>query len=519
MQIKPVLLSLTCLAGPVLAQDQAQSQPLSAIDWLAVQRNAPPVVVLPDQNPVAQSAAVPDVDVQPLDAPGLGGVGLLSSAVTGLPPSLWQGSSEADLIAALERLQTRRPAIPALTQLLHILMLAEADPPASAKGDALLRARATLLYQHGLVPQAEALMEQMGTMTPALFDLAFDLALLTGSDEALCGVLNDTPSLSTDLPTRIWCATRSGDFPHAMTIYQTGVALNQMSTLDAELLLRFLDPEYSETVAPLQPPVRPTPLQFRLFEAIGEALPTTPLPLPFAVVELSGDSGWRAQLQAAERLARVGAIDGNQLLGVYTAQDPAASGGIWDRVEALQRFEAALAKVEPDAISTTLEQVWPQMRAAGLLVSFANLFAPQLQGLALSDRAQTIARTAGLLTDAYEDVARDLTNSPDAGLRFLAALAQGQTPASIPVDMPHAAALAAAWDGAPQAPSGLAGLPTQNRLGEALLTVLQSFESGAAGNDADLTDALRALRAFGLEDTARRAALQLAILDKEGARR
>ena len=65
----------------------------------------------------------------------------------------------------------------------------------------------------------------------------------------------------------------------------------------------------------------------------------------------------------------------------------------------------------------------------------------------------------------------------------------------------------------------LAGLPAENRLGEALLQAIQLFESGAAGDDADLTDALRVLRAFGLEDTARRAALQLAILDMEGARR
>jgi hypothetical protein len=362
-------------------------------------------------------------------------------------------------------------------------------------------------------------MERIGTLTPQLFDLAFDLALLTASDEALCALLGDMPNLTTDLPTRIWCATRSGDYPHAMTIYQTGVALGQLSDLDTELLLRFLDPEYSEDVAPMQPPVRPTPLQFRLFEAIGEALPTTPLPLPFAVVELSGDAGWRAQLQAAERLARVGAIDANQLLGVYTAQKPAASGGIWDRVAALQKLETALGSGNAPAISTALEQVWPQMRAAGLLVPFSHLFAAQLQDIPLGQRAQDIATTAGLLTDSYETVGQKLANSPNARLAFLGSLATGTPTGSIPAGLPHASALAAAWTASPQAPAMLAGLPAENRLGEALLHAIQLFESGAAGDDADLTDALRVLRAFGLEDAARRAALQLAILDMEGARR
>lgn len=519
MQIKPSLLILACTAWPAFAQQQPQEQPLSAIDWLAVPQNAAPVVVVPEANPVAQSATVPEVEVQSLDAPGVGGVGLLPGSVTGLPPSLWRGSSEADLIAALDLLQIRRPSVPALTGLLHILMLAEAEPPSSATGDAFLNARVNLLYRHGLVPPAEALIERVGVLTPQLFDLAFDLALLTGTDEALCAVLSDAPNLSTDLPTRIWCATRSGDYSHAITIYQTGVALGQLSDLDTELLLRFLDPEYAEDAEPMPPPVRPTPLQFRLFEAIGEALPTTPLPLSFAVVELSGDSGWRAQLQAAERLARAGAIDGNQLLGVYSAQKPAASGGIWDRVDALQRFETALTRGTPDALSSALEQVWPQMRAAGLLVPFSNLFASRLQGLSLSERAETIAATAGLLSDGYESVAQDLVASPDPNLAFLASLARGQKPTRIPADVPHAAALAEAWSDTAQAPGELAGLPGQNRLGEALLSAIRNFDAGASGNDTELTEALRALRAFGLEDTARRAALQLAILDMEGARR
>lgn len=518
MQIKSFVLISACTALPLAAQEQ----PLSAIDWLAVQRNAPPVINTPvptPDTPVAESATVPNVEVQPLDAPTVGGVGLLPGSITGLPATLWTGSRTADLIGMLDEMALRGPSVPALDSLLHTLLLAEAETPSLSQGEAFLTKRIEVLYHHGLVAPAEALLERAGDLTPELFALAFDLALLTGSDEALCQVLDARPNLSTDLATRIWCATRSGDFPRAMTVYQTGTTLGQLSDLDTELLLRFLDPEYTETTSPLRPPVRPTPLQFRLFEAIGEALPTAPLPLPFAVVELTGDSGWRAQLQAAERLSRAGALDGNQLLGVYTEQTRAASGGIWDRVEALQRFETALTTGDPGAISSSLQTVWPQMRSAGLLVPFSNLFAAQLRGLPLSDRAQEIADIAGLLSDSYEDAARALVESTDPEMTFLAAIALGQRPTRPAPDLPHSEALAAAWAGPASAPEDLAGLPGQNRLGEALLQAIQRFESGSNGNDGDVTAALHALRAFGLEDTARRAALQLAILDMEGARR
>lgn len=123
MQIKPALLILACAAWPAAAQQQEQNQPLSAIDWLAVQRNAPPVVLIPDQNPIAESATIPNVEVQPLDAPEIGGVGLLPSSVTGLPPTLWQGSTEAAFASSLERMETRRPTVPALNSLLHLSLI------------------------------------------------------------------------------------------------------------------------------------------------------------------------------------------------------------------------------------------------------------------------------------------------------------------------------------------------------------------------------------------------------------
>lgn len=518
MQIRSLSVCLSILA----AQATAQDKPLSAIDWLAVQRDVPQIVTVqpaPLETPVAQSATVPSVEVLPLDAPTIGGAGLLPSSVTGLPVTLWQGSRESDLIAAIRNLEDRPPAVPALNTLFHTLLLAEALPPKSSDGQDLFLARIDVLFDHGLVAPAEALMEQAGTLTPALFGRALDLALLTGTDEALCEELARDPGLSRDLPALIWCATRSGDFSRAMTIYQTGTALGQVSGLDADLLLRFLDPEFAETAEPLRPPVRPTPLQFRMFEAIGEALPTAPLPLPFAVVELTGDSGWRAQLQAAERLARAGAIDGNQLLGAYTEQLRAASGGIWDRVEALQRFETALTTRDPGAISSSLERVWPQMRSAGLLVPFSNLFAARLQDLPLSARAQRLAGYAVLLSDDYETAAVRLSEGDDGDLAFLAQIARGMVPVDLPSEVPHAEALADAWRTAPAAPPELAEMAASARLGEALLRAIDSFDSGAEGNGAALTESLLTLRAFGLEDTARRSALQLAILDMESARR
>ena len=48
-------------------------------------------------------------------------------------------------------------------------------------------------------------------------------------------------------------------------------------------------------------PGAPDPLTFRLFETIGERLPTAALPRAFAHADLRDVAGWKAQIEAAER--------------------------------------------------------------------------------------------------------------------------------------------------------------------------------------------------------------------------
>ncbi|WGW02786.1 hypothetical protein [Tropicibacter oceani] len=466
--------------------------------------------------PVADSATAPRVEAMPLGLPGLGGAGLLSPKTTGLPATLWLGSDPERLRSLI---RAAKPTVPALRDLLHTLMLAEADPPApGADGIAHLGARLDWLIALGAVEEALALIDIAGHDDPQLFARWADLNLLLGQAAAPCAALRTRPGLSDDLSMRIFCTAREGDWQRASLLLTTAATLGDLAPRQVDLLERFLDNEIAEERPPLIPPVRPTALEFRLFEALGEPLPTAPLPLAYSVLDLGGDNGWRAQIEAAERLARVGAVPANRLLGLYTLREPAASGGVWDRVEALQRFEATLSRGAPDAVSLALPRVWSQMASAGLLVPFSELFADRLARLPLSGRATRMAARAGFLSPGYEDLSLALG---DEGVetRFLTAIARGQLPPPAEaVDLPHAAAVAAGFAGAP-VPEVLTEQLQQGRLGEVILRAVAMFASGAEGNSADLTDALATFRAVGLENIARRAALQIMLLDAERARR
>jgi hypothetical protein len=58
------------------------------------------------------------------------------------------------------------------------------------------------------------------------------------------------------------------------------------------------------------------------------------------------------------------------------------------------------------------------------------------------------------------------------------------------------------------------GAARDNRLGEVILQVLAMLQKGAQGDTTAMRDALATLRALGLEDTARRAALQSLLLER-----
>lgn len=464
--------------------------------------------------PVAQSATSPSVESAPLGSTGAGAAGLLPSRMTGLPITLWRGSDAAGIATLFAAVD---PPVPALASLMRTLALAEADPPAG-NGTDHLTARLDWLIADGAVDEALALLDIAGTNDPALFHRWADLNLLLGRSDPPCRAAAAQPALVMDPALTIFCAARGGDWSRAALLLGTHRTLGDIPARRIDLLERFLDPELNEERAPLSPPLRPSPLEVRLFEALGDPLPTAILPLPFAVLDLNGDNGWRAQIEAAERLARGGALPPNRLLGLYSLRRAAASGGVWDRVSALQAFEAALTRNNPSQIEQTLIRVWPQMASGGLLVPFATLFAERLAGgPELQGRAGRLAQRAIFLSPGYESLSAGLTGEAPE-LAFLTAIARGEAPAGDPPDLPHASAVAEVFGGAPM-PQVLRAQLAEGRLGETMLRALAMTASGAEGNAADLTDGLATLRALGLEDSARRAALQLMILDAERARR
>lgn len=521
MQIKGAI-SL-CVGLSLLALQAKAEEPLSAIDWLSQSVAAPGGTVLPpagdpkakprDEAPVDKDGALPEtVSVSPLDAPSPDATGIFSSKVTGLPADLWGMGSEPEILAGIAK-EGVEP-LPALQGLLMMLMLAEATPPVdSTRSGRLLLARTDKLLDLGALEQAEALIDSSGLENAEIFRRAFDIDLLTGQEDRGCERMQALPNLAPTFPARVFCLARSGDWNAAALTLRTAQALGQVSEADDALLSRFLDPDLYEGEGVLATPDRITPLSWRLFEAIGEPLPTHSLPVAFSHAEMLETAGWRAQIEAAERLARVGAIPPNRLLGQYTERMPAASGGVWDRVDAIQRFDAALEAKDAGAVALTLPGAWSAMTSVELEVPFALLFGDALSQLDLQGDVGRLAFEIGLLSSEYEALAA-ARKPQNAREGFLIGLAKGDVSGAVPQDSLQRA-IAAAFRSPPLTPE-YQDLLDQRRLGEGILLAIRQIASGLQGQLEEVTAGLAFLRHVGLEDAARRTALQLVLLERRG---
>jgi hypothetical protein len=518
-----VCAALVLVAGfapfSVLAQSD---EPLSAIDWLSQSVSTPAGTAVPgpDEKP-DEPAVTPDgfmpseVATSSIDGPSRDAVGLIPATRSGLPERLWGVGLTEEIAAHLtaEDVET----LPALQNLFRTMLLAESRPPVDSDGSGrLLLARIDKLLALGALDEAQALIDATGDTGPELFRRSFDVALLTGAEDRACDQMRAAPDLAPTFPARVFCLARSGDWNAAALTLRTAQALGYITPAQDALLSRFLDPDLYEGEATPAPPSPVTPLDLRMFEAIGEPLPSLGLPLAFAHADLGPTNGWKEQLEAAERLARAGVLDPNQLLAIYTEREPAASGGIWDRIEAFQQFEAALATGDAARVAAKLPNAWDRMTEAEVETAFAGLFARKLLALNLGDEAGRIAFRVALLSPEFARAA-SARKALDPTEEFLIGLAKGDVTGMIAPDS-LGRAIAPAFSGAPKAPEGTesARLLAEDRYGEALMTAIERISTGVQGDLRQVTEGLATLRAAGLEDVARRTALELMLLERRG---
>ncbi|WP_071795569.1 hypothetical protein [Natronohydrobacter thiooxidans] len=507
-------------SAPAAVSAQENGAPLSAIDWLEqALREPPPPAVAPEPPPqmIEPSPVLPEshfetITVAPLTGAELDATGLFTAERIGLPREFWGPSPLAEIIPAIEAIPG--DTLPSAARLGLRLLMAEFAAPygltLETRGTLLL-ARIDKLVSLGALEQASQLIDAAAEPSAALRARAFDISLLLGEEDRACARMSGMISATEGQAAQIFCMARHGEWQAAWTSLKVARSLGLIDAAEAGLLMRFLDEEEADFLPP--PPQNITPLGWRILEALGDPVATTHLPVAFAHADLRGVSGWRAQLDAAERLTRMEVLQANRLHGLYTQRRPAASGGMWERVRAMQGLDRALAAKDSDAISAELVEGWPLFAAVELEGAFATIHATALADVPLTAEASEILWAALLLAQERLDRAAELApDTPTA--QFVMALARG---APLPeIDTPEMAS--AIWQGFQDAPLSeqVQAQKQEGALGLIVLEALTQIAQAAAGDPVAATRGLQRLRAVGLESAARQIAIELLLLERRG---
>ena len=178
--------------------------------------------------------------------------------------------------------------------------------------------------------------------------------------------LNLSRHLSDNEALKVYCQARVGSWTTAELNFFTLDTLGAFPPTLSSLLAVDLDPELADSLGlPNVEPNQVTALEFQLRAGAGQPVPTQGLPLKFAPSDLSPSSGWKTQIEAAERLGAVGSLPAAPLLERYKSGQPSASGGVWARVHAVQNLDLTLA--DPSmAPRAGLTAFWTLTRGRGL---------------------------------------------------------------------------------------------------------------------------------------------------------
>lgn len=491
----------TLTAGLALPSG-AQEAPLSAIDWLSqpiADQSLRGGTPRPAEAATASGIDNFEITATPLDGPTVTPVGLIAADIAGFSNALWAETDQNELIRAIETL----PALhsPAARELLFRLLIIRA-PVGSSDQAAPTRARAEKLADLGAVEEAVALLLAEGLTTPENFDLFFDLSLLIEKEDIACARWATNRRLSARSEVKTFCLARAGQWDAAITTFYASEALGDFTPTMADLLASFLDPELADTLEIPSPDMRKlTPLEFRLRSAAGQPVPTLGLPLGFALSDLQKTVGWRAELEAAERLAREGVISATQLLEVYTRRSPAASGGVWERVDAVQELDHALGKLSSAEIGPLLLRAWDEMAAAGLANTLARLFGKKLSKLPLAEEFQSVQTRLALL-------------SGTAPITPTFAIAASEIQAGSELTINHFKKIRPALLGT-ELFDGLSQAPIQDAAPLQLFDALRDIEAAYDGDFRGLSVALRILRGYGQTPLARSIAIEFLVLEAD----
>lgn len=496
--------------------------PLSAIDWLSESLKNPPESF---EFRIDPAPLIPPITPEIEVTNGVGhtspdAIGILSPSVTGFSINLWGNMSTHEVVSMLESFPNN--GTPEGNRLFRRILLAQANPTfdINQPGD-ILNARITRLFKMGALDEAEALVAIAQPLSPLLFGIAFDTAILTDRTTQVCNALKAAPALSGDLSSRVYCLARGGDWNAAAITLSLGATIGAIDATREEMLVRYLDPELFEGEPdPAMPEVMEA-MDFVLRESLLLPRPSGLLPLPYVYRDIGLRAPLRARIEALERLVKAGAIPSNLLFTAYRTGKAASSGGVWGRENAIQMLDKTLDGGDAEKVSTAIVEASKTLGEVGLLEALAREYGEVLAKLEYTpefegaiDEIITLIHLSNITAPSWENQSE--RTSPLILAQNIVSRAPLQVDESGDVMLTAITnALTLVSPKSANARQVLEMLEIGNQ-GQAILTALDMLANGGQSDPESIHTGLYVLTMAGQTAAARRIAVQILLMPNGG---
>ncbi len=306
-----------CIAAtPALSQDTTLGLPT------ATPLPNEPVTVEPGQGLLDSGRVDEGISAAEIGTASAQAAGLVGSQASGLPETMWQGSTGRDALAAVDTAQPSE--LWRVNALVRRALVSGAIPPDNADG--LLAKRAAALLRFGAAEEAASLAGVAGTAANLeLRRVGAEADLIIGRGDAICKSPAVLPAnLPTEDPDKFWttlrgfCLAKSGD-PLAAVAVAAMQEVGGVDPIDAELLEAMIDEGLAEFIATPRGE-NLTPLRIAILRRLGRPADglaeVAPLKMLAGIFALESTPSREAVI-AAERLEAAGSISPQTLVELY----------------------------------------------------------------------------------------------------------------------------------------------------------------------------------------------------------
>ena len=288
-------------------------EPMSAIDWISKSSRKDIIQSIEENFDIKDlEEGFSTILESNLGLISLNSIGIVAAENLELPKDIWKDSKESTLTSILRNF----PEIRLLEGniFLRKLLIAEGSPPITddTKSEFLVQ-RLKSLMELGALEEVDTILKLANSNSKSLLEVWKDNALLTNRLSNYCEKIALYPNLETEEEIKILCLANRKEWKTANFVLKSSVLLGNISKVNEELLLLYLDPKFNTSTNFAEEEVL-SPLTFYLGKILSIRLKDKNLSKKYYFLDINNKNDFDKRLAAKKMYIKSGSLPFYEIL-------------------------------------------------------------------------------------------------------------------------------------------------------------------------------------------------------------